>query len=130
MVFGFIFALPDYYYKSWYTPTELTVIAVESRMSNSGNEVYRPVFEAISPAGVRTTYSSKVSNSDASHQVGDVVQGYVNWNTGTMRSQNQIDFSFSMGGLMVALGGLSFLISAFIAYGPRVLAHFRGPPVR
>lgn len=80
------------------------VVSVESRRSDGGF-VYRPLFKALQDDGTSITYSDSTWVSPKPHNIGDIVDGQVDWKTGEIRSVGMMKFYTSMGRTFFSVGG-------------------------
>lgn len=87
----------------------LTVVTVESRKGDNGM-AYRPLFEAIDSDGRILRFSGNTWVSPKPHEEGEIVDGFVDWTKGKIRSASMIRSSKALGGWFARIGGISFVL--------------------
>ncbi|KZL28934.1 DUF3592 domain-containing protein [Pseudovibrio sp. Ad37] len=92
---------------------EVTVADVETELGENGR-MYRPVFAFEESARQPVIYRGNTWVSPKPHEVGDVVTGFYNYETGEIVSLEMIERARYMGRILIVFGVVATLFGAFL----------------
>lgn len=122
VVIGAVFLLVGFYFVSSQRgfvaqsdATELLVTFVDTKQDDDGGNMYRPTFQTNGLDGTTIEYTGQMWMSPKPHDMGDIVPGRVNRETGEMRSEGMMRISRMLGYIFSALGGVLLVVALIVA---------------
>ena len=96
-------------------PAELRVVEMESQRDTDGDLRYRPIFELVDAAAGVAPYAGNIWTWPAPHEVGEIVPGRFDAETGQMRSDKMLQRGAWLGriarylAVFIALEGVAMI---------------------